>query len=195
MFHGYNKNLIQKIDNLNRIKSRLNKESHYKYILKNKSYSLENSKNNLNISRNFTNNKKRNNYNICKYKKISKIPSLPSFGVDKHNSVDIIYENEKYKIITNKIEQDKEKRNKIIKIPRFNYSCCLDKNNMFCLKYYKPKENIKKKTIKFIYQLNNIKSKKEYKKPRMINILEKNNKIYYEVFSQPWKYPEIFKNE
>ena len=42
--------------------------------------------------------------------------------------------------------------------------------------------------------LNNIKAKNEYKIPRMIKILEKNDKIYDEIFSQPWKYRELFEN-
>ena len=50
---------------------------------------------------------------------------------------------------------------------------------------------MKKKTIDIIYQLNEI-NENEYIKPRMIKILEKNDKINKEVFYQPWKYPNLF---
>ena len=97
--------------------------------------------------------------------------------------------------MSNKIENHENIDKRFyIKIPHFNYSCSLDKNNIFCLKYDKPKLNPKKKTIKMINLLNNIKAKNEYKIPRMIIILEKNDKIYDEVFSQPWKYRELFEN-
>ena len=204
MFNNYNKTLIKKIDNLKRIKSQIDKKSShntYNYtIFKNKSYSLENSKSYLNNSTNCNfsiSNLIRNYYNLNKnnqYKKFNKYPSLPNFRVNKNNSVDIIYENEKYKIITNKIEENQEKKYFFRKIPRFNYSYRVDKNNVVCLKYDKPKDNIKKKTIKMIYKLNSIKNNKDYILPRMIKIIKNNKKIYNEVFYQPWKYPEFFQN-
>ena len=139
MFNNYNKTLIKKIDNLKRIKSQIDKKSShntYNYtIFKNKSYSLENSKSYLNNSTNCNfsiSNLIRNYYNLNKnnqYKKLNKYPSLPNFRVNKNNSVDIIYENEKYKIITNKIEENQEKKYFFRKIPRFNYSYRVDKNN------------------------------------------------------------------
>ena len=200
-----NQSLEEKIDNYSNI---INKYGYkqFNYGTNNSknnrsTNSIENSKKNFNISANYCNytrliknifNKKSN---FGEYKKLSKYPSLPNFKVHKNNSVDFIYENEKYKILANKIEEhEKKNKKKILKLPNFNYSCCLDKNNIFCIKYIKPKENIKKKTIRIIYQLNNIKTKNDYKIPRMVKILKKNDKIYDEVFSQPWKYREIFEN-
>ena len=170
---------------------------------KNSSFSSnENSKNTLNISTNNYNNysqmqiekyfnQKYNNIN--KLKKFGKYPSLPNFRVHKNNSLDFLYENDRYKIICNEKEkyENKNKR-KYIKIPHFNYSCSLDKNNIFCLKYKKPKISDKKKTIKKINSLNNINWINEYKVPRMVKILKVNDKIYNEVFTQQWKYREFF---
>ena len=162
-------------------------------------YSIENAKDNSNISNNnikkIENYFKQKNNSLCELKKFGKYSNLPNFKVHKNNSVDFLYENERYKVISNKIENHENIDKRLyVKIPHFNYSCSLDKNNIFCLKYDKPKLNAKKKTIKMINLLNNIKAKNEYKIPRMIRILEKNDKIYDEVFSQPWKYRELFEN-
>ena len=198
-----NQSLIEKIDNYSyKInKYGFNPSKYGTNYSKNslKANSIDNSKKPLNISANYYNNSSLikkifdKKSSIGEYKKLSKYPSLPNFKVHKNNSVDFLYENEKYKIIINKIEEhEMKKAKKILKLPYFNYSCCLDKNNIFCLKYIKPKETIKKKTIRIIHQINNIKSKNDYKIPRMVKILKKNDKIYDEVFSQPWKYPELF---
>ena len=202
-----NQSLIEKIDNYsNMINKYSSKPFNYGGVNYSKNFggrpsSIENSKNNLNISANYHNNSRlikkmfNKKSNFGEYKKLSKYPSLPNFKVHKNNSVDFIYENEKYKIIINKIqEHEMKKTKKILKLPNFNYSCCLDKNNIFCLKYTKPKENIKKRTIRIIHQINNIKTKNDHKIPRMVKILAKNNQIYDEVFSQPWKYPELFQH-
>ena len=162
-------------------------------------YSIENAKDNSNISNNnikkIENYFKQKNNSLCELKKFGKYSNLPNFKVHKNNSVDFLYENERYKVISNKIENHENIDKRLyVKIPHFYYSCSLDKNNIFCLKYDKPKLNAKKKTIKMINLLNNIKAKNEYKIPRMIRILEKNDKIYDEDFSQPWKYRELFEN-
>lgn len=162
-------------------------------------HSIENTKRSLNITTNYYNNSSqtmiyniRKNSNIHENKKFFKNESLPNFRVHKNDSVNILYENQKYKIISNKIEAHEYTRKKFLKVPYFNYSCYLDRNNMFCLKYNEPKESIRKNTIKFIYQINNILTKKENKLPRMIKILKQNDKIYKEIFSRPWKYPQLF---
>ena len=184
------------------------KPSPYKYIrskLRYKSNCHNNSMSNLNISTNYYNNSQiRNYYNITrnkknnflsqKNKKINQYQTIPIFKVNKRNSISIICENEKYKIICNRIEENTSRNKLFLNLPKFNYSCSIDKNNIFCLKYKEPKENIRKKTINMIYQLNNIKTKNQCKKPRMIKIIEKNDKIHDEIFSYPWKYPYLFKD-
>ena len=170
LYRGNNRNLIEKIKNIKNIQRRITVNPlpyESNYINKNLSIST----NYYNISNQLR--KNYNNKNFRESRKLNKCSSLPNLGSIAINN-NII------------------KRRIFLKVPRFNYSCCLDKNNLFCLKYKKPKENIKKKAIKMIFQLDNIKIKNQYKKPRMVKILENNNKIFNEVFSHPWKYREIF---
>jgi len=132
-------------------------------------------------------------------KKLNKYSSLPNIGkkTNKYKSIQIHYDKfvDKYKIITTREDENQDIQKRIyLYRPRWQYSCYLDNNNIFCLKYSKPKETFNKKTIDFIYKLNSIYEGNEYIKPRMIKIIEKNDKISDEVFGQPWKYPNIFEN-
>ena len=123
-------------------------------------------------------------------KKLMGCPSLPLLGSRKNISSENLKDNEQYKIVQNGIE---DKRKSIyIKVPKFNYSCNLDKNNIFCLKYKKPGKNLKKNAIKNIFESNRNKIDSQHKIPRMIQILENNEKVYDEIFAQYWKYPNIF---
>ena len=204
LYRPNNTILLERINDYRNMKKKLRYKQmpyriNYRKYKNSSFYSIENTKDNSNISnnnyKNIENYYKQKNNNFYKLKKFGKYPNLPNFKIHKNNSVDFLYENERYKIISNKIENHENIDKRFyIKIPHFNYSCSLDKNNIFCLKYDKPKLNAKKKTIKMINLLNNIKAKNEYKIPRMIKILEKNDKIYDEIFSQPWKYRELFEN-
>ena len=74
----------------------------------------------------------------------------------------------------------------------FSYSCRMDKNDTFCLKLNKKlKESEKQKKIGLINEQIN-KENYEYKLPRMVNILKKNNCVYNEIIYHPRKYPDLF---
>lgn len=185
MFH--NKKKINYIEKIKKIKFKLdNKSSQYRFNypkILNKHYSIGNSTNRLN----YINSRKEN-------KKLNKYPSLPNIPRNKYNTIEVEYDDnyDKNKINRSNFYKNEDKKKKIFLYqPRWNYSCGLDNNNIFCLKSKEPKENMKKKTIDIIYQLNEI-NENEYIKPRMIKILEKNDKINKEVFYQPWKYPNLF---
>ena len=121
--------------------------------------------------------------------------NLPIIKNHKSNSVYIINEEKENKIIGNGIHGNRKNNNyKLFYLSKFNYSFSIDKNNIFCLKYKKPKENIRKRTINIINQITYNKMKDEYKQPKMIKILERNDKIHDEIFSQPWRYPNLFKD-
>ena len=188
-------NIIQKIKN---------KSSSY-YVDKSSNNNISSHSNILktNSQVNHMNKKFQNNFmgknNKMENKKLNKYASLPNIGkkMDKYNSIQINYDKyiDKYKIITTREDENQDIQKRIyLYRPRWQYSCCLDNNNIFCLKFREPKENFKKKTIDFIYKLNSIYEKNEYIKPRMIKIIEKNDKISDEVFGQPWKYPNLFEN-
>ena len=136
------------------------------------------------------------NYFTLKNKRFYQMKNLPIIKNNNNNLVSAVHEQKYYKIIDKRIignEENKNCKNKLFSLPQFNYSFSLDKNNIFCLKYKKPKENFRKQTINFINQITYNNDKDEYKQPKMIQILERNDKIYDEVISQPWKYPNLFK--
>jgi len=189
----------------NRIQNIKNKSSSY-YVDKSSNNNLSSNSNILKTNSqvlNKMNKKFPHNFmgknSIMENKKLNKYASLPNIGkkIDKNNSIQLHYDKyvDKYKIITTREDESQDIKKRIyLYRPRWQYSCCLDNNNIFCLKFREPKENFKKKTIDFIYKLNSINEKNEYIKPRMIKIIEKNEKISDEVFGQPWKYPNLFES-
>ena len=189
----------------NRIKTIKNKSSSY-YVDKSSNNNISSRSNILKtksqvlnqMSKKFEHNFMEKS-NKMENKKLNKYASLPNIGKknDKYNSIQVNYDKyiDKYKIITTREDENQDIQKRIyLYRPRWQYSCCLDNNNIFCLKFREPKENLKKKTIDFIYKLNSIKESNDYIKPRMIKIIEKNDKISDEVFGQPWKYPNLFED-
>ena len=102
------------------------------------------------------------------------------------------FKNNKSDIKEKKVINEFNKRNIYLYKNNFRYSCCVDKNDTFTLKLNnKPKESFKQKVIKLINSQGNL-DNYEFKYPRMINIIKRNNYIYDEILYQPWKYPDLF---
>ena len=124
--------------------------------------------------------KKLNFENIKIYKgKIIEVPNNKEIN-KKNNEKEI------------KLLKDFKKRNIYLFRSNCNYSCSMDKNNTFNIKFKdKPKENLKQETINIIYEQNR-RYDNEYKLPRMVGIEKKNQFIFNEVVYHQWKYPDLF---
>ena len=112
----------------------------------------------------------------------------------KGKAIEVIDNKELNKTNKNELKLSKEfnKRNIYLYKKNFNYSCNVDKSNTFSLRLNKkPKENFKEQIIDLINSQINVENN-EFKYPRMVNIIKRNNFIYDEVAYQPWKYPDIF---
>ena len=126
--------------------------------------------------------------NKIKYKDFEKIK------IFKGKAVEIFDNNELNKTNKNEFKISKEfnKRNIYLYKKNFNYFCNVDKSNTFSLRLNKkPKENFKEEIINLINSQINVENN-EFKYPRIVNIIKRNNFIYDEVAYQPWKYPDIF---
>ena len=91
-----------------------------------------------------------------------------------------------------KISNEFKKRNLYLFRNNCCYSCRMDKDDIFSIRFNKkPQENMKQKVIHIINnQINQ--ENTEFKYPRMICILKRNNFLHDEIMTQPWKYPDLF---
>ena len=123
----------------------------------------------------------------------NKFKEFEKIKIYKGNVIEVSDKNELYKDNKKQMKISKEfnKRNLYLFQKNFNYSGKVDKTETFNLRSNKPKEKFKERVIKFINNQINIENN-EFKYPRMVNILKRNNIIYDEVAYQPWKYPDLF---
>ena len=107
-----------------------------------------------------------------------RIPNYPDLNINNKKEMEI--------------SKGYNKRNVYLFRKNFSYSCNMDKNDTFCLKLNKKlKKSAKQKKISSINEKINLENY-EYRLPRMVNIIKKNNNLYDEVIYQPWKYPDLF---
>ena len=124
----------------------------------------------------------------------NKFKDFEKIKIFKGKAVEISNNNELNKTNKNELKISKEfnKRNIYLYKKNFNYSCNVDKANTFSLRLNNnPKDNFKERIINLINSQINMENN-EFKYPRMVNIIKRNNFIYDEVAYQPWKYPDIF---
>jgi hypothetical protein len=124
----------------------------------------------------------------------NKFKDFEKIKIFKGKAVEILNNNELNKTNKNELKLSKEfnKRNIYLYKKNFNYSCNVDKSNTFSLRLNNnPKDNFKERIINLINSQINMENN-EFKYPRMVNIIKRNNFIYDEVAYQPWKYPDIF---
>ena len=133
----------------------------------------------------------KKNKSLIRREEKNKSEDFENIKIFKGNIVEISNNKSKSKKEL-RLSKEFNKRNLYLFRNNFNYSCSMDKSDMFSIKSNnKPKESFKQKMINFINnQINQ--ENTEIKYPRMLNIVRRNNFLYDTIMSQPWKYPDLF---
>ena len=112
----------------------------------------------------------------------------------KGKAVKILNKNEQNKKNQKEINMsnDYNKRHIYLFQNAFNYSCGMDKNEILNINMNKkPRERIKQNAINLVNDQINIENY-EFKLPRMVSILRRNDFLYDKLYYEHWKYPYHF---
>ena len=153
---------------------------------------MDNIRNNSTIPKYYLN--YRRNNPLFDYRTKKSLKDFEKIKIYKGKAMEIFEKYEQNKQNKKKINLSNEynKRHVYLFQNDFNYSCGMDKNEIFCLRMNKkPRERKKQEAISLVNKQINIENY-EFKLPRMVSILKRNDFLYNKILYQPWKYPFLF---